>query len=128
VCIYACVAVVLFDVWNGRGGPQHILVLKVLCLSGVGALDAEQAAKFLKDDRVKYVIDVRTLMEWNMGHHKDAIHVPVTEFRADHPKFRNISRSAGVLLYCNTGQRARYAAELMRSYGFKNVYYLTGGY
>jgi rhodanese-related sulfurtransferase len=101
---------------------------KYYTLSGVGALDAEQASKFLKDDCVKYVIDVRTLMEWNMGHHKDAIHVPVTEFRADHPKFRNISRNAGVLLYCNTGQRARYAAELMRSYGFKNVYYLTSGF
>jgi rhodanese-related sulfurtransferase len=98
---------------------------KYYALSGIGALDADEAAKFLKDDRVKYIIDVRTLMEWNMGHHKDAIHVPVTEFRADHPKFRNISRAVGVLLYCNTGQRARYAAELMRSYGFKNVYYLT---
>jgi rhodanese-related sulfurtransferase len=101
---------------------------KYYALSGVGALDADEAVKFLKDDRVKYVIDVRTLMELNYGHHKDAIHVPVTEFRADHPKFRNISKSAGILLYCNTGQRARYAAELMRSYGFKNVYYLTGGY
>ena len=97
---------------------------KYYALSGVGALDADEAAKFLKDDRVKYVIDVRTLMEWNMGHNKDALHIPVTEFRADHPKFRNISRSAGILLYCNTGQRARYAAELMRGYGFKNVYYL----
>lgn len=97
---------------------------KYYTLSGVGALDADEAAKFMKDDRVKYVIDVRTLMEWNMGHNKDALHIPVTEFRADHPKFRNISRSAGVLLYCNTGQRARYAAELMRGYGFKNVYYL----
>jgi phage shock protein E len=97
---------------------------KYYALSGVGALDADEAAKFMKDDRVKYVIDVRTLMEWNMGHNKDALHIPVTEFRADHPKFRNISRSAGVLLYCNTGQRARYAAGLMRGYGFKNVYYL----
>ena len=97
---------------------------KYYTLSGVGALDADEAAKFMKDDRVKYVIDVRTLMEWNIGHNKDALHIPVTEFRADHPKFRNISRSAGVLLYCNTGQRARYAAELMRGYGFKNVYYL----
>lgn len=97
---------------------------KYYALSGVGALDADEAAKYLKDDRVKYVIDVRTLMEWNMGHNKDALHIPVTEFRADHPKFRNISRSAGILLYCNTGQRARYAAELMRGYGFKNVYYL----
>lgn len=97
---------------------------KYYAIAGEGALDADEATKFMKDDRVKYVIDVRTLMEWNMGHNKDSIHVPVTEFRADHPKFRNISRNAGVLLYCNTGQRARYAAELMRGYGFKNVYYL----
>jgi phage shock protein E len=120
----------LFYLMSGMAGVALSIYSfsKYYTLSGVGALDAEQASKFLKDDRVKYVIDVRTLIEWNMGHHKDAIHVPVTEFRADHPKFRNISRTAGILLYCNTGQRARYAAELMRSYGFKNVYYLTGGF
>lgn len=101
---------------------------KYYSLSGVGALDAKTAANYIKDDKIKYVIDVRTKMEWDYGHYKDAIHVPVTEFREDHPKFRNINKSAGILVYCNTGQRARYAAEKLRSYGYRNVYYLTGSY
>lgn len=100
---------------------------KYYTLSGVGALDSDQVAKYIKDDRIKYIIDVRSQIEWNMGHHKDAIHIPATEFRKDNPKFKNIIRSAGILLYCNTGQRSRYSAELMRSYGFKHVYYLISG-
>jgi len=35
---------------------------------------------------------------------------------------------AGLLVYCNTGQRARFAAEKLEGLGFKDVYYIAGLY
>jgi len=34
----------------------------------------------------------------------------------------------GLLVYCNTGQRARFAAEKLEDLGFKDVYYIAGHY
>ena len=33
-----------------------------------------------------------------------------------------------ILVYCNTGQRARRAAEVLRKLGYKNVYYIESSY
>ena len=34
----------------------------------------------------------------------------------------------GILVYCNTGQRARFAAEKLASLGFQDVVYIDGSY
>lgn len=101
---------------------------KYYSLGGIGALNSQEASKLISDGKIKFIIDVRTKTEWNVGHHKEAIHLPVSEIKDGHSKLRHIYKGDGILVYCNTGQRARYAAQLLRNYGYKNVFYLTGGY
>jgi rhodanese-related sulfurtransferase len=72
------------------------------------------------------VVDVRTKFEWDRGHYKGAKHIPVTSLKES--KFKGVPKGTGILVYCNTGQRARSAADTIRGYGFENVFYIEGGY
>ena len=43
-------------------------------------------------------------------------------------KINQINKNDGILVYCNTGQRARKAAEKLKKLGFKNVFYIASTY
>ena len=43
-------------------------------------------------------------------------------------KKHNIKKSETLLVYCNTGQRARSAADKLNDAGIKNVVYIAGSY
>lgn len=94
--------------------------------SGLDLLEASEAKKKIKNGSIKTIIDVRTKPEWNLGHYKGAVHIPASGFTEK--RFNKFNKSDGVLVYCNTGQRARNAAEKLKSYGFKNVYYISSTY
>ena len=92
---------------------------------GENLLSAKQAKFMIQSGKIKKVIDVRTIAEYRAGHYRGAIHIPVNKINkkttAELPK-------SGLLVYCNTGQRARFAAEKLIDLGFKNVYYIAGHY
>jgi len=92
---------------------------------GQNLISSKQAKKLIKEGKIKKVIDVRTDMEWKAGHYPGAVHIPATTINrkttAQLPK-------KGLLVYCNTGQRARFAAEKLVELGFKDVYYIAGVY
>ena len=41
---------------------------------------------------------------------------------------KHIDKDEPILIYCNTGQRARYASEKLQKIGFNNVYYIASSY
>jgi rhodanese-related sulfurtransferase len=69
---------------------------------------------------------VRTKVEWNLGHFTGAKHIPAGSMTAE--SLKGIPKNDAILVYCNTGQRARSAAEKIRSYGYKKVYYIENTY
>ena len=73
------------------------------------------------------VLDVRTDLEYSLGHYPDVIHIPVTEVAS---KIGNTipNKEQSIVVYCNTGQRSRYAAEMLHAMGYKNTRYITGPY
>lgn len=94
--------------------------------SGYGKLYGTEAKQLVNNGCIDYVIDVRTDMEWNNGHYQTAIHLPVDDIGEN---IKNIVKgTGGVLTYCNTGQRARYAAEKIREYVSNPVFYLVDSY
>lgn len=96
--------------------------------SGVNLITSENAKKKIKDNKIKHIIDVRTKVEWDLGHYKSAIHIPGSQISKKNNKIKKIDFDDGILVYCNTGQRARFAAEKLVKIGFKNVYYISGSY
>lgn len=95
-------------------------------LSGVNLLEAKEAKRKIKTNDIEYIIDVRSQTEWNMGHYPGALHIPVTELKKE--KMPKNSIDKGILVYCNTGQRARRAAETLKELGYNKVYYIAGTY
>ncbi len=74
----------------------------------------------LKDQPDVEVLDVRTRMEWNMGHVKGAtlLDINSSTFAADVAK---LDTSKTWLVYCRSGRRSAVAAEIMIKSGFPNV-------
>ena len=74
------------------------------------------------------VLDVRTQWERdNLGFRRGSAHIPSGQLEKEFPKLYP-DKQTRVLIYCNSGQRARRAAETLQSMGYKNAVYILGGY
>ena len=92
---------------------------------GENLISSEEAKRLIKEGKIKKVIDVRTTVEYRAGHYPRALHIPVNKINE---KTTSELPKSGLLVYCNTGQRARFAAEKLTKLGFKDVYYISGHY
>lgn len=89
-------------------------------------ISAEDAKKGIADGRFPIILDVRTELEYNVGHYPEAVHIPTT--RLNEVEQRLHDKTKGILIYCNTGQRSRAAADLLHAKGYTRVRYITGPY
>ena len=92
---------------------------------GENLVSSKEANRLIRIGKIKKVIDVRTITEYRAGHYKGAVHIPVNKINK---KTTTELPKKGLLVYCNTGQRARYAAEKLEALGFEDVYYIAGHY
>jgi phage shock protein E len=99
--------------------------LTVYTMTGSQLITSKKAKRLIKSRKIKRVIDVRTDAEWRLGHYPGAVHIPVNKISKRTTK--NLPKK-GLLVYCNTGQRARFAAEKLEKLGFRDVYYIAGLY
>ncbi|MFB7639737.1 MBL fold metallo-hydrolase [Peribacillus butanolivorans] len=72
-----------------------------------------------------YVLDVRSMGEWEEGHIPQAKHVMLGHIQEQAHK---IPHDKPILVYCKTGGRSAIAASLLQVHGFKEVQSLVGGY
>lgn len=80
----------------------------------------------LKDQPNTVVLDVRTKMEWNMGHVDGAtlIDINSSDFSAQIDK---LDPSKTYLVYCRSGRRSASAAQIMIDKGFTDVKNVRSG-
>lgn len=71
-----------------------------------------------------YILDVRTVEEYNLGHMKNAINIPLDKLRENLGK---ISNEKEINVYCKTGLRSYIACRILNQNGF-NTKNITGGY
>lgn len=90
-------------------------------------ISAEEAKKGIAEGKFPIVLDVRTDLEYNLGHYPEAIHIPTANL-ANEVETKLPNKKTPVLIYCNTGQRSRYAADLLKKKGYESVRYITGPY
>ena len=84
-------------------------------------------AKILLLDPKTVIIDVRTSLERNVGYYKNSIHIPASDIDTEFSKL-NLNKNTNILVYCNTGQRAKRAAEKIFKLGYCNVRYIVESY
>ncbi|MBK7809855.1 MAG: rhodanese-like domain-containing protein [Saprospiraceae bacterium] len=110
----------------------HQIVLLSLLFTSFGFIQCNYAqdktvnVKELMDKKPGILIDVRTVAEWNSGHHKLAKHHDWTNGDFEKASM-NFDKNKTYYLYCAAGGRSGQATEFLKSKGFKNVVNL-GGY
>ena len=72
-----------------------------------------------------YIVDVRERMEFENGHIKGAINIPLSELRE---RANEIPKDKTVYLHCRTGQRSYNAALALQHLGYDNVVNITGSF
>lgn len=88
-------------------------------------ITAKEASELIEKKGAR-VVDVRTQAEWETGHLPGAIHIPASKIEIEAPK--KLDRTDTIIVYCNTGTRARNAAIILKELGFKNTYYIAETY
>ncbi len=70
---------------------------------------------------VDVVIDVRSKLEFWLGHLPGAQCVPVDTLPAGLDEVAGVSKHSNLLVYCASGGRSAMAAQLLREAGYTNV-------
>lgn len=96
-------------------------------VTGFLLISAEDARKKLEKNEIDVVLDVRTNLEYNLGHYPNAKHIPIQQLE-ERATQELPDLNASILIYCNTGQRSRKASEILYSLGYKKVRYISGPY
>ena len=72
-----------------------------------------------------FIVDVREKNEYNNGHIKNSINIPLSEIRG---RLDEIPKDKPVYLHCRTGQRSYNATLILQNLGYKNVINITGSF
>ena len=74
-----------------------------------------------RNSPVDVVIDVRSKVEYWLGHLPGAHCVPVDTLPDGLDGVAGVSKSASLLVYCASGGRSAMAAQMLRQAGYTNV-------
>lgn len=82
-----------------------------------------QKAQLMMKQEDIYLLDVRTLEEYQEGHIPHAHLISLSELPN---KMQIIPKNLTIFVYCRSGQRANKAKKLLLNAGYQNVYNIGG--
>ena len=85
-------------------------------------VDCSQVRELVTRDAI--IVDVREKSEWDAGHIKKAVNIPLSEIRQ---RIGEFSRVKPVYVHCRSGQRSYNAVRLLRHYGI-DAYNIGAGF
>lgn len=97
-----------------------LIVLYFYTMTGKDLVSPQKAMDLIDSGAITAIVDVRTRAEYNIGHYPGARNIPVGDI--DEETTSALPRDGALLVYCNTGQRARAAARKLRRLGFEAFY------
>jgi len=71
------------------------------------------------------IIDVREIYEFEKGHIKGAVNIPLSQLRK---RVNEIPKDKPVYLHCRTGQRSYNATLVLQHMGYRNVFNIAGSF
>ena len=116
---------------------MFVRLRKEIVYSGLN-VDLKNTGRFLTPMQLKemldnkediVLVDMRNEYEFNIGRFRNAINLPIENFR-DLPKaVKNIEnlKNKKIVAYCTGGIRCEKASAFLRENGFKDVYQIKGG-
>lgn len=76
-------------------------------------------------EKGEFIIDVREKYEYDLGHIKGAVNIPLSELRK---RTGEIPKDSPVYLHCRSGQRSYNAIIALQHLGYGNLYNIAGSY
>ena len=99
-----------------------------LAVNGRWRISAADARSRLRAGSFDVVIDVRTATERAaLGSYPNSVHIPAADLTAVMPA-RYPDKSVAILVYCNTGHRARLATDTLHALGYLNARYISSSH
>ena len=71
------------------------------------------------------IVDVRQPEEFNQGHIKGAVLMPLGTLEAT---YTSLPKTGKLVVYCRTGHRSAQAVQFLLQHGYSNAVSLSGGY
>jgi phage shock protein E len=88
-------------------------------------INAAEARRRISRGEFDVVLDVRTGVEREtLGYYPNSVHVPAAELEKTLPELYP-NKETSILIYCNTGHRARLAADKLHTLGYVNTRYIS---
>ncbi len=99
-----------------------------LPFGSVPELDAEELARIInkRGRNEPQLLDVRTEQEWNHGHIKNTVNIPVGNLKAQIHSLP-FDKSRPVYAICRSAHRSIPAVRILQLNGYKDVKQLQGG-
>ena len=106
-----------FEAWKASGEPIDMII----------DVEADELAMDIPFDDHLVVVDVRRPAEYNLGHVKDAINIPLNEM-ADLVNIADLEEEQNIYIHCAGGYRSVIAASLIKRQGLHNIRNVVGGW
>lgn len=123
-------------------GPMNRLILWIIiafvasmvyggyqyAVSSAYRISSEKAKEMIQKNEVDVILDVRTDLERStLGYYPGSVHLPRADLEhrmsAEYP-----NKNARIIVYCNTGHRARMATDALQQIGYHNARYISSTY
>jgi phage shock protein E len=94
--------------------------MKIFCVTLIILIICFASTVFGKDAAMPFIIDVRTIQEWNNGHLEGAVLIPHDQIGE---KIGSVvkDKSKKIYVYCRSGRRSNIAKEALNKLGYKNI-------
>jgi rhodanese-related sulfurtransferase len=91
-------------------------------------IDAADAKRRVQDGEFDVILDVRTDVERaTLGYYPNSVHIQSADLE-EQMRRKFPSKNIRILVYCNSGQRARAATEKLHALGYKDSVYIATTY
>lgn len=126
--IFLIAALLLIGILSGcsnvanEGNKENSTVSKQASFTNI---TPEEAKKRLDSEKEIILLDVRTKEEYDTGHIKDSILIPVDNLKQE-AEGKLKDKEAPIFVYCRSGNRSTAAAKILVELRYKNVYNLGG--
>ena len=90
-------------------------------------IDQDKWLNLVEESKNSVVIDVRTPEEFVEGYIENAINIDIYNSNNFLDEIQKFDKNSDVYIYCRSGARSYQACEILKQFGYKNVFNLVGG-
>ncbi|MCK5647932.1 MAG: rhodanese-like domain-containing protein, partial [Gammaproteobacteria bacterium] len=89
-------------------------------------ISPQQAVQLMSHETGSLVLDIREDKEYQSGHIKDSIHIPLSALKSRVSELDKY-KDNNIILGCRSGSRSGRACGILKKSGFEKVHNLRGG-